>query len=631
MLSALFPAVLLHAEDQKKGEPALTILYPKHNAIVGAQVNVVVDPATDWSKVPMFQIVVGKSEYPPIDPSGGKHAMQGVLLAPGINTITVRALAPAVASAQTASSAEKPVYNVLFSRTIAVYSRNGYFTAPPSPFTAQRFHSREGEAACTDCHRLQAEQQDRAHAKPEDVLCYACHRNIPTGKYIHGPAAVWNCLGCHDSSSYPVKYQFTSEDPWKVSKTTQAIEPLLVTIPSNSLFKPRSSELITVDPALPGKNVTGKQRAALLAQREQALKKMRDERAELFKPILDHLKGNPGDKVLIESHVDGPPQPAGAEKEAAWQRSMLPVTVARAGAVARLLKEMGIGGGRVAAVGMSALLPKVAPASPEAREQNDRIEVVVYPADEQVQNSQQPAMFKDRMRVTVKMEYARGATVRGVTLIERLPSGIHYLKGSSVFRGKPKEPQQKGNELIWQLGDLGNEFQETVRYTVKRDAGTTATVSPVQQISFQAGKSQETRDFDPDRPVNRSTLTIQQSCTKCHPGLMDGKIKHGPSDAGYCVLCHDPHASNNPSWVRLPSWTLCTHCHPEQREGTTHVISGFGMRVSHPTRKGPDYNQPGKTLACVSCHSPHSGDTAAILAYNVKTKMELCRTCHKQK
>jgi hypothetical protein len=55
---------------------------------------------------------------------------------------------------------------------------------------------------------------------------------------IHGPTAVWYCVGCHDPEATPVRYQFLFLDPWTVTRTTQAVEPLLYTFSSAEVFLP---------------------------------------------------------------------------------------------------------------------------------------------------------------------------------------------------------------------------------------------------------------------------------------------------------------------------------------------------------------------------------------------------------
>jgi predicted CXXCH cytochrome family protein len=343
LATAAFPA------DQQ-GVP---VLYPKDHSLVGRRVNVVLDP----TEIPLFQVTVNTTEYPAVDTSTGVHAYQGLPLEQGQNTITVKVLAPGD------KDKRKPV--VVASRSLTVYNREGSFSPVPEGFTSVPFHTRERESSCGSCHRLEATSQDMGADKPSDVLCYSCHRDIPTGRHVHGPAALWNCLACHDPELYPAKYAFSSLDPWKVVKSSRSVEPTVFRIP-----------------------------AAELSTAKQA-------------------------------------------------------------------------------------------------------------------------------------------------------------------------------------------------------------------------------------------LTIRETCDQCHGGMLEKQFKHGPVDAGYCTLCHDPHASPNNAWLRKPGWELCTTCHAGQGRGV-HVVAGFAKGSSHPTKGRRDPSRPGKRLSCASCHEPHSAASQYLLAFEVKRRSELCRYCHKK-
>ncbi|HWR71974.1 MAG TPA: hypothetical protein VN604_02285, partial [Nitrospirota bacterium] len=232
-------SILLAGVPSMAEGPAVPVVYPKENSIVGGKVNVVLDPGADWSAFPSFQVVAGGVEYPPVDTSTGKHAFQGVDLKPGLNTITVKVFAPAGDK----EKKDKKSSRETASKQITVFSMVELFTSRDAPagYSRSLFHSRENEAGCSGCHPLEVKADAPQPKKPDDAICYACHRTMAAGEHIHGPAAVWNCIGCHDPEIYPVKYQFTAEDPWKVIKTVQSVEPVVVTIPNDVLFKPGSA------------------------------------------------------------------------------------------------------------------------------------------------------------------------------------------------------------------------------------------------------------------------------------------------------------------------------------------------------------------------------------------------------
>ncbi len=607
------------------------VLYPANNAAVGKRVNVVLDPTTDWSTIPFFQVSVGATDAPVVDTSSGRHAVQGLLLQPGVNVITVKALSQAADSGKSGAPGAK--YQVLASRTITVYNREGAFSAVPATYRPHYFHTREHEADCSGCHRLEAEPQDFKAAKPDDVLCFTCHRNIPSGKYVHGPAALWNCLVCHNPDLYPSKYQFTSVDPWQVTMTAQPVEPAVFTISADALFKPQSSERLSTDvPAVPKDKKRSKQKTQELEQaRDAELKKRKEQERGLFEGFLEYVRQNPTDKVLVEAHSDTAPPASEKGKETKGSKTPQQLTEDRAKAVAELLKEYGITGkNRVVATGMGNTLPKSPNRDKEGKDLNNRIDLVVHPADVSIQNSQKLPVLSDRERVVVEISLGRGAApVRGLKVVERLPAGFQYARGTALVRGKVKDPLIKGGELTWALGDPGADFHETISFMVRKEKGVTATASPVTLLRFTEGSKEGSREFDPTKPV-KSGLNVKETCDKCHGGLLTGTVKHGPADAGACSLCHDPHGSNYPAWTRKEAWRLCTTCHTE-KASDVHVIAGFVFSGSHPTRRWPDPSRPGKHLSCISCHSPHSGEARAIFVYGIRSKYELCALCHKKK
>lgn len=626
---------------QPATSPSISILYPKPDSLVGKRVNLVVDPATDWSTAPFLQVLVGSTEYPVIDTSTGRHAVQGLALDAGPNTITVRVLVAVPEpdkekgkdreKEKTKETAKKK-YSQVLSRSFSVFNREGSFAVTPPQFTAQYFHSREQEGECSGCHRLEAEPKDLKPVKPEEMLCYSCHREIPTGRYIHGPSAVWNCLSCHNPEIYPVKYQFISYNPWTVTKTIQSVEPAVFTISSDVLFKPKSALFASETSTLQlskkdSKNKQKREEFNKAKAKELAIK--RERQRELFNDFLEFIKLNPADKVRVEAHVDTGhfPPVKGTTK---GFKNDAQLTAARAKALVKLLKEYGVAGkDRVGSVGMGSALPKAPNTNKEGRDINNRIEIIVHPPDVKIKNSMKLPVLKDRERVVVAMSYQRGAAVGKLAVVESLPKGFLYMPGSGVFRGAIKDPQVKGTDLTWQLGDFGTDFRETLTFIVKKGKEVSVPVSPVVNLSFKIGQKDERLTFDPEKPF-KPGLTVKETCEKCHMNLLDKPVKHGPAEAGLCILCHDPHAGDYSSWTRKQSWRLCTTCHAEKKTGV-HLIAGFVHGVSHPTKKWPDPSRPGKRLACVSCHSPHSSQTKELMAFDVRNKYETCKYCHPKK
>ena len=77
----------------------------------------------------------------------------------------------------------------------------------PQGFASRPFH-RTGETKekCLACHLLEPQKADLAPRSPKDSSCHTCHQGLNRFKQVHGPASLWNCLGCHDPKSSPVKY-----------------------------------------------------------------------------------------------------------------------------------------------------------------------------------------------------------------------------------------------------------------------------------------------------------------------------------------------------------------------------------------------------------------------------------------
>ena len=123
---------------------------------------------------------------------------------------------------------------------------------------------------------------------------------------------------------------------------------------------------------------------------------------------------------------------------------------------------------------------------------------------------------------------------------------------------------------------------------------------------------------------------IQETCFNCHQDI-EGQMmrkawRHGPTAAGRCTTCHDPHGSENVFWLKKPVWNLCTNCHDEKAIDR-HVVVGFVYGDSHPTRnrKHPLKNQD---FYCSSCHNPHAAQVRYLWQFDATSREELCQKCH---
>ncbi len=99
------------------------------------------------------------------------------------------------------------------------------------------------------------------------------------------------------------------------------------------------------------------------------------------------------------------------------------------------------------------------------------------------------------------------------------------------------------------------------------------------------------------------------SCTTCHKELR-GRSGHEASVAQPCALCHDPHQSSYDAMLKGDDVEkLCRECHKE-------VSRPIGMRSVHrPVRREP----------CLTCHLVHDAGFGKLLAEEQNT---LCTRCH---
>ncbi|MFT5700101.1 MAG: putative CXXCH cytochrome family protein [Desulforhopalus sp.] len=101
------------------------------------------------------------------------------------------------------------------------------------------------------------------------------------------------------------------------------------------------------------------------------------------------------------------------------------------------------------------------------------------------------------------------------------------------------------------------------------------------------------------------TLAKNKICTQCHSdktpqrALSENLWLHNTTAKGDCLVCHDPHQSNNPKTLRLPSGALCVSpCHEQGK---------FMVTPSHQTEQ-----------ECLSCHNPHMGINENLLTKEYK-------------
>ena len=91
-----------------------------------------------------------------------------------------------------------------------------------------------------------------------------------------------------------------------------------------------------------------------------------------------------------------------------------------------------------------------------------------------------------------------------------------------------------------------------------------------------------------------------------------------------CVICHDPHASDNLFVLKMPINQLCVSCHSKIADNSQgHPV------YRHPVTAPKERRRPGRELSCTSCHDPH-GSTHTFMLIEEPLEGVLCRVCHKK-
>lgn len=152
-------------------------------------------------------------------------------------------------------------------------------------------------------------------------------------------------------------------------------------------------------------------------------------------------------------------------------------------------------------------------------------------------------------------------------------------------------------------------------------------------------------------------------CARCHdPADHAMSFQHTPVRNGQCTACHAPHASRLSGLLDVSGSDLCTACHDafgEQLAQAAHVHKAMDEQCTRcHDAHGSDQPlslvaaAPGLCLdchedmekkiaaadvthatpvlterACLTCHTPHGGDLAALMR---QQPADLCMSCHEQ-
>jgi len=113
----------------------------------------------------------------------------GIRLSYGMNNITITGF-------KNGRKVHELTTRVFFRSDLSPLASNA-----PDGFKKYLFHTGKYEKKCSSCHELDFRKAGDPES-PEQSPCYVCHKKILSNyKFVHGPAAVWSCLMCHDGKS----------------------------------------------------------------------------------------------------------------------------------------------------------------------------------------------------------------------------------------------------------------------------------------------------------------------------------------------------------------------------------------------------------------------------------------------
>jgi predicted CXXCH cytochrome family protein len=145
----------------------------------------------------------------------------------------------------------------------------------------------------------------------------------------------------------------------------------------------------------------------------------------------------------------------------------------------------------------------------------------------------------------------------------------------------------------------------------------------------------------------------EEICFTCHEKAKWASL-HGPYEKGQCVLCHDPHVSDNDKQLRAAGNALCLECHrdrsisgklslfktdheftEEEFQAIPKIDLDPTLRFGHPVGRHkvadtPDLLHPGQKMSCLTCHENHAAERDKLVrtVEVKKQKMDVCDACH---
>lgn len=139
-------------------------------------------------------------------------------------------------------------------------------------------------------------------------------------------------------------------------------------------------------------------------------------------------------------------------------------------------------------------------------------------------------------------------------------------------------------------------------------------------------------------------------CATCHQQVKEGTL-HGPYEQEQCLICHNPHSSDNPGHTRAPLNALCLSCHgvrnvqgesvelfdsqkisAEAFQQIPKIVLDRAQRIGHPFLEHPVAGRPDpmrqdQQMSCLSCHLQHTAPLPKLLPEQWK-EISVCDKCH---
>ncbi|SNR70396.1 cytochrome c3 family protein [Desulfurobacterium atlanticum] len=141
--------------------------------------------------------------------------------------------------------------------------------------------------------------------------------------------------------------------------------------------------------------------------------------------------------------------------------------------------------------------------------------------------------------------------------------------------------------------------------------------------AFGDGKNSCLYCHKTDSPSKKDVKRVSGElvCYECHREVyerIDSHLYHHKNIRN-CVMCHDPHQSDNIAMLKGDGITVCMRCHATNKAG--YCVHPQGEKHLDPRN--------GQPVTCISCHFTMGTDYKYLLKKNGESA--LCYQCHSPK